>query len=136
MAVFDRIVVGINKGVATVGANSKAMIEKAKINTAIEGIEKERVRLVQLLGQKVFDSFNENGEIDMEFVETFSEQINQCLQQTAEQQELLKQVEDELRKVTAAAGGGAVGVAGSVCNCGHANTEGAKFCVKCGSKIG
>ena len=60
---LEKVTEGINKGVATVGANSKAMMEKARINTVISNLENEQKQLTQLLGQRVYELFNANNNI-------------------------------------------------------------------------
>ena len=95
---LDRLVGGINKGVATVGANSKAMMEKSRIKSTISNIENERSQLVQLLGQKVYDTYKETGQAPLDAIESFSAQIDQRTEQIALKQEELKRVEEEVNK--------------------------------------
>ena len=136
---LDKIVVGVNKGVATVGANSKAVIERAKIKTTIESLEGERIHLVQLLGQKVFDMHETSGEIKLEELEGFFAEIKQRAENIAGQQELLRQVDEEVSRATnsaamAATAAGAPQGAKN-CTCGHANPPEAKFCAGCGNSL-
>ncbi|MCL2227863.1 MAG: zinc ribbon domain-containing protein [Oscillospiraceae bacterium] len=132
---FDKIVGGINKGVATVGANSKAAIEKAKVNTIISNLEEERKQLAQLLGTKVHDSYKANNAIVVdESITNFIAEIDKRLEQIAEQQGELRRIEEEVNMVT---GGNARAASQgrAACACGNANPEGAKFCVSCGSPL-
>ncbi len=40
--ILDKMVVGINKGINIVSENSKLMVEKAQINTAVQDAENEK----------------------------------------------------------------------------------------------
>jgi len=132
MAKFlDKLVVGVSKGVNTVSANSKAMIERAKINTAIDGLEKERTEITQKLGQRVYDMITTDGTVAVEELQGFITEINQRLASIAEQQLELKRVDDELQKAV----GGAPVEGGNMCNCGNDNKPEAKFCAKCGTAL-
>ena len=132
--IFDKIASGINKGVATVGAGSKAMVEKAKIKTVISNLEAERKQLAELLGMKVYEKFAESGENPGdESIANFVTEIKKRLAGIAEQQAELKRIEMEMSQVTGqnvGAGGGS-----KVCACGNANGAGAKFCAKCGNAL-
>ena len=157
---LDKIVGGINKGVATVGANSKAMMEKSKVNSTINSIENERTQLLQMLGQKIYDSYTESGTIPMDSVESFCAQINQRLELITRQKEELRRIEEEAnRAIQSASQPPQVGhgypsytsvppqgvdpysrppqpppppSGAKPCDCGHYNTETAKFCALCG----
>ena len=129
--IFDKMISGINKGVATVGANSKAMIERAKVNTSIKNIEDEKKQLAELLGMKVYTSFAAGQDMPKEEIENFCSEITKRLEQIAQQQEELKRIEDEAKMVT----GGSNKVYSAKCACGNVNTEGAKFCAKCGNAL-
>ena len=48
---FDKVVVGLNKGVNSVSEGSKSLIEKAKINTQIQDIVKENNQLLKEMFQ-------------------------------------------------------------------------------------
>jgi hypothetical protein len=125
----------LNKVVATVGANSKALMDKAKINTAINNFEEERVKLSQMLGQKIYDMYKEQGSVSAdENVVNFIAEIDKRLDAIEEQHEKLRRVEEELALVTG--GGNNTATEDITCNgCGQSNRPGAKFCAGCGSTI-
>jgi len=129
--IFDKIVVGINKGVSTIGANSKAMIERAKINTAIDTLEKERALKINQLGYAIYEKHRDSGDISLDEITSALAEITACDTKIAEQKDMLLKMEEEAKKepepVAAEAG---------VCTCGHNNKPEAKFCSKCGSKLG
>ena len=129
--ILNKITSGINKGVATVGANSKAMLEKAKINTVINNLENERKQLTQLLGTKIYE-MHKSGEITIDdAIQNFLIEIDKRVELIAQQQEQLRRIEAEVSLVTS--GTGPVIQGGAACACRHINNEGVKFCAKCGS---
>jgi len=130
--IFGKIVGGLNKGVATVGANSKAMVEKAQIKTVISNLETECKQLCELLGMKVYEQYSQSDkEIEDEDMANFVAEIGKRLAGIEEQQTELKRIEDELRMVK---GGGAYS-AEKACACGYVCAQGSKFCAKCGSAL-
>ena len=132
--IFDKIASGINKGVATVGAGSKAMVEKAKIKTVISNLEAERKELAELLGMKVYEAYTESDKIVAdESIANFVAEISKRFVGIAEQQKALKRLEDEVSLITGTKSASA-GV-GLSCSCGQALASDAKFCVKCGNPL-
>ena len=148
---FSKIAGGINKGVATVGANSKAMMEKTRVKGVITNLENERRQYIQALGQKTYDIHAETGEITAtEEVNAYLAEITRRLEMTQQQNEELARIDAEL---AAATGGGAQPApqqpfvpqpfnpqpippqapAATACACGHQNPISAKFCAGCGS---
>ena len=131
----DKMVVGINKSVTSIGANSKALVEKAKVNNSIGTLENECSKLFQLLGQKVFELHKSNSDISADSgVSNFFSEITQRNEQIAEYREQLKRIEEEARRAieTVPLTGASAGAVGDVCACGYANPAGYKFCAKCG----
>jgi len=127
--ILNKVVSGLSQGVATVGANSKAMVEKAKIKTAISNLETERKQIAELLGMKVYDKFSGNPEVLGDSgMSNFIAEIGNRTNAIAENHAELKRIDEELSKVS-----GAASVAGIACACGFMVAEGAKFCPKCGS---
>ena len=150
---LDKLVGGINKGVATVGANSKALMEKSKINSTINNTENERVKLVKDLGQKVYDSYKANVAVPQEEMDALVAQIDKCLDYIARQREELKRIDEEAAQAIKNSSLPVVPPnytpqsnvppypnapqpnTGPVCQCGHTNTATAKFCAGCGSSL-
>ena len=62
---FDKMVVGINKGVNAVSETSKTFAEKAKLNVKISETEKEINKLYQCIGNLVYNLYK-NDEIEIE----------------------------------------------------------------------
>ena len=122
---------GVNKGVATVAASSKAATEKSKIKATIGNLENERKELTLLLGQHVYDLYKQTGEISANpgFVR-FVTEIDMRLELIAQKQGESKRIDEEVNLITS----GTKHNAQAVCVCGHSNPTGAKFCAVCGNQ--
>jgi thymidine kinase len=128
--IFDKMIVGLNKGVALVGANSMGVIEKAKINSMIKTLEDEKRNLAEILGMKVYTLFIEGHEIARDELDSICAEIMKRDASITEQKRQLERIEAEINMVV-----GSNKVYSSLCKCGHINTEGSKFCAKCGSPL-
>jgi len=132
--VFDKFVDGLNKGVATISANSKAMAEKSQVKVAIKNLEAEHKELSKLLGMKIYEMYTETGAIVAdECVINFVSEISKRLTGIAEKQKVLKQIEEEVSLITGAKSVSAQ--TGALCSCGQPAPAGSKFCAKCGSVL-
>jgi hypothetical protein len=130
---LNKVAGGLNKGVATVSANTKAMADKSKVKAVIANLENERKQLTQLLGQKIYDMHMQTGEISVdESISSFIAEITRRQELVKEQNEEIARIEAEVNMVTGGTRGAAP--AGSVaCACGHLNSAGFKFCAGCGT---
>ena len=129
--IFDKIVLGLNKGVTTVGATSKAVLEKAKINAEINEFQKDYDQLIQLLGQRVYDMYQEVGDVHVGEITGFFERISHRLESISQYKDKIKRIDEELSNVV----GSASSQEGVACSCGYTNPRGAKFCARCGKQI-
>ncbi len=128
---FDKVIDGVNKGVATVSTGSKTILEKTKINTVIKTLTDEKKQLLEILGNKVYTlAVQEKKDIPLSEVEPICEQITQRLSQIAEQQAKIEALDEEMNRII-----GSSGVSNIVCSCGNINKSGAKFCAACGNKL-
>ena len=126
---FEKVVAGIDKGVSSAKEGSKTFVEKARLNTQIQEVQKNKMTMLRNLGELVYN-LQVSGVIDIEQcrgmcdeVTSFNSQIEQ-LQQQVEDLELKKNVPT----YTAAPMAG-----GMTCpNCSTVNEPGAKFCAGCG----
>lgn len=132
---FDKMKDGFNKSVATVSTGSKTMIEKTKINTVIKGLEDEKKQLAEILGNKIhkFCLENAEGDIPRDEVISICNEITARNEQIEVQKKKIEELEAEMNQVM---GNSSNGNMTNICQCGHANAAGAKFCAKCGSKLG
>lgn len=131
---FEKVKDGFNKGVATVSTGSKNMIEKTKLNSIIKSLEDEKKQLAEIIGNKVFAfcEANAEGDIPRAEVSDICSQISIRDEQIAEHKKKIEELENEMNQVM---GTGSANVS-LTCTCGHENKPDAKFCVKCGNKLG
>ncbi len=130
---FDKVKDSLNKGVATVSTGSKTMLEKSKCNSIIKSLEDEKKQLAEILGNKVFNYCNTHtdGDIPRADVISLCNEIAARNEQIGFQQQRISELDAEMDQVR----GGNTVMTG-YCPCGHENIPGAKFCARCGNKLG
>ncbi len=128
MGIFDKVVVGLNKGVNTVSENSKIILEKAQINTELEGVEKEKNSLFLDIGRLVY-RLQMSGEINIEQCAPICEQIAAKDKRAEELRTQLKALEAQRNQQQN------IPPNGIRCECGYINGEGSRFCAKCGRPL-
>jgi len=125
---FDKVKQGIGKGVTTVSVKSKEMLETTRLKGEVEALQQRKRGSLEELGNIVYtmflrDSFND-------------ERIKEKCKAIHGLDDQIKEKQDELAEIVAKTQellGKPVIV--SRCECGGEITAGAKFCVRCGSKI-
>lgn len=122
---FDRVVVGLSKGITTVSEGSKVLVEKAKLNTKISELQKNKSKIFNEIGVLVYN-LQKNGEIH---VEQCSELIGQINSYDDEINVYRRQIEELKAQQTQQMSGGVR------CECGFVNQPVAKFCGSCGSPV-
>lgn len=136
---LDRMMVGINKGASTISEGSKNLMEKAKLNTAIHDAEEAKKKLAELLGQQAFNLYMSGTAIPEE-LHNFCLEIKKRNDEIRQYQESLAALEAKRNVMPGMPqsgmpqGGAPQG--GVACGCGFTNNPGAKFCAKCGNKLG
>ena len=128
---FDKVVVGINKGVNSVSEGSKNLVEKAKLNVQVQDLEGQKNKILQSMGALVYNLKLE-GEIEVPQCDGMYEEIVAINQKLADIQEQLKAFDTSKPQAPACQAPVASGV---TCSCGFTNKEGAKFCANCGSAL-
>ena len=134
---FDKVVVGLNKGVNTVSEGSKLIVEKANLNTQIKDTEREKNRLLQNMGTLVYN-LHANGEIEIEQCIGMCTEISamdQKIMALQQQLQALEMPKTQPTQYSQTAAPSAPIVNGVHCQCGFVNKEGAKFCAKCGQAL-
>ena len=130
---FDKVKDGLSKGIVTVSTGSKNMIEKARINTVIKGLEDEKKQLAEVLGNKVYKVCMEcEDDIARAEVIGICNEIAARNVKIAEQKRKIAELESEMNQVLGRSNG--IGTA-KVCQCGNVNVADARFCAKCGNKL-
>ncbi len=129
--IFDKMVVGINKGVNTVSEGSKMLVEKAKLNTQIQDYEKERARLYQDIGTFIYN-LQTSGEINIPQCNDMCDEVT-VLGKKIEDLQLKIQELDSSRIQSSYSVPPEDGIACSSCGC--VNTRDSKFCAGCGKPL-
>ena len=124
----------VGKGVAAVGANSKALVEKTKINSAISSLESDKKHISLLLGQKVYELSKAGQDIAADDgVQNFISEIDRHVELINEKKEQITRIDEEI--AMAAYGGARSSQSETKCKCGHVSFTGSKFCEECGSPM-
>ena len=123
---FDKVVVGINKGVNSVSEGSKNLVEKAKLNVQVQELEGQKNKILQSMGTLVYNLKLE-GAIEIPQCDAMYEEIVAINQTLADIQEQLKAFDTPKPQAPIAGG--------KTCVCGFVNNESAKFCAKCGNAL-
>lgn len=131
---LDGIVGGIAKGVDSAKEGSKLFVEKAKINTQIQDVVKEKNQLIINMGSLVYN-LQSNGEINIEQCAGICESISQLNQQIAGLQEQLKSLDAPKTQYYGEQNIQQPIENGVRCQCGAINKEVAKFCAQCGQPL-
>ena len=128
---FDKVVVGINKGVNSVSEGSKNLVEKAKLNVQIQELENQKTQILQSMGTLVYNLKSE-GTLDAPECDGMCQEITAINQKLAEVQDQIKALEAPKAQAPVVQATPATGV---TCSCGFQNKEGAKFCANCGTAL-
>ena len=132
---FDKVVVGLNKGVNSVSEGSKSLIEKAKINTQIQDIVKENNQLFANMGMLVFN-LQTRGEIQIDACSSICNEIILRNKKIEELQQQLTKLETLKQSYPLASEEVVANAAdGTKCTCGHINKATARFCANCGKSL-
>ena len=122
---------GISKGVTTVSAGSKTMIEKTKLSNQIRNLENERTELLAAMGKSIykFCKAYPDKDIPRDMVSETCAKIRVRSHEIV----VLKEKLDELNKDMQIAMSGKPGV--YCMSCGAENMNGSAFCSQCGTKL-
>lgn len=126
----------LDKGVATVGAHSKAAIEKSQINSAISNIEAERNNIYLNLGREIYNQWQETNELGQ--ISDYLPLLDAAKAKgelLKVKQEELSRIEDERALVIGKTSAAEAEVEGILCTCGNKNSPANKFCMNCGNKL-
>ena len=129
---LGKVMDSMNKGIATMSTGSKTMVEKSKLNSIIRSLEDEKRQLAEITGNKViaYCYANPQGDIPRSEIASIFNEIVSRNEQIAAHQQRIAELDTEMDQVR---GGGNLG---GFCPCGHENAPTAKFCARCGNKLG
>ena len=129
---FDKVVVGINKGVNSVSEGSKNLVEKAKLNVQIQELENQKNQILQNMGALVYN-LKAEGTLEAPECDGMCQEITAINEKLAGLQDQIKAL--EAPKPQAPVVPVTPAVTGVTCTCGFQNKEGAKFCANCGTAL-
>lgn len=134
--VFDKVVVGINRGINTVSENSKLMVEKAQINTAIQDAEKQKEHIYRDLGELVYN-LQANGDISISQCQNMFNEILKLNNTISELEIQIQNLNAQKKSIQGQENSRNVDSLEYMrCECGFNNKKTAKFCAQCGKRIG
>ncbi|MBQ7875776.1 MAG: hypothetical protein IJ316_00660 [Clostridia bacterium] len=131
---FDNVLNKLNSGIEKVADNSKTMVEKSKLNSAIKKLEAEKHQILESIGATLYQFMIDTSEGDFPREEAF----NLCTLVAQKDQEIADlRTQIAALEETAPVQQAAMPQenAGQVCTCGFVNAPGAQFCVRCGNKF-
>jgi hypothetical protein len=128
MAFFDKMKDNISKGIDTIGAKGKELMEDTQTQLQISSLRDKRKKALEDLGALAY-ALVQKGELADEGAKAACAAIGSLDQQIAAKQALLDQGHEESKPAAA-------GAALVKCDCGAENARGVKFCSSCGKQIG
>ena len=160
--IFDKMVLGFNKGINSVKEGSKTMVEKANINTSIREKDNTKKQILTQIGAVVYD-LQRSGAINIGDISGLVDAASQCDNEIAQLNERLREL--DMAKIATPPPAAEVPVAPApvaeapiveavapalvveapaapasaevvICtNCGRPNKPFARFCVGCGTQL-
>lgn len=125
MDFLDKMKDGISKGIDTIGAKGKEIMENTQAQLQISSLRDKRKKAVEELGALAYGLYQQ-GALTAAEAKTACESIAALDQEIAAKQEELKHE---------SAAGNAAGTALVKCDCGAEHAPGASFCSSCGKKL-
>jgi hypothetical protein len=132
MDFFDKMKDGLSKGIDTIGAKGKELMEDTQTQLQISSLRDKRKKSLEDLGALAYALFQKGALADAG-VKAVCETIGSLDQQIVAKQAALDQSHQEAKPAITATGAGAAAV---TCECGAENARGVKFCSSCGKKLG
>ncbi|MBO4981855.1 MAG: zinc ribbon domain-containing protein [Lachnospiraceae bacterium] len=145
---LEKFKMSVNRGITTIGVKTSASLERSKILTHIDSLEKDNKRAYALLGEEAYELWESGAEDFSRLVDKF-ELIKKRKKDIEELTEELNSIEDKSNEIlgrTDAGQSGTEAVAGAEANaeaparvfcsqCGEGYDIPVKFCRKCGNKM-
>ena len=133
MDFFDKMKDGLSKGIDTIGAKGKELMEDTQTQLQISSLRDKRRKSLEDLGALAYALF-QKGAFPDAGAKAVCEVIASLDQQIAAKQAMLDQGHQEAKPVIKTSSG--AGSAPVKCACGAENAAGVKFCSTCGKKLG
>ena len=130
MDFFDKMKDGLSKGIDTIGAKGKELMEDTQTQLQISSLRDKRKKALEDLGALAY-ALVQKGTLADEGAKAACDAIAALERQIAEKQAALNQSHQEAKPAAAGAG-----LALVKCDCGAENAHGVKFCSSCGKQLG
>ena len=141
---FQKFKSTLNRGVATISVKTSSSLEKVKIKTHIESIEKELEHLLFEIGKSAYDIWN-NDDNDFSVLEEQFSSIKQKKQEIAQLLDEYDSIDERDGQILGTTMSDENKVANenvqvaeetTICpNCGVEYVQSVRFCKKCGQKL-
>ena len=133
MALFDKMKDGLTKGIDTLGAKGKELLEETQTQLQISSLRDKRRKTLEELGAVAYVLFQKGALVD-EGAKALCEAIGSLDQQIAAKQATLGEGHQGGKAAAAPASGAATALV--KCDCGAEYAHGVKFCSSCGKPLG
>ena len=130
---FQKLKNSVNRGITTISVKTSSSFEKTTINTHIETIKNEIIKLTSKLGEDVYNCWLNGEDSIMAFSETLDE-IKLKFTKIDNLNEDLKRI-DERRNSILGANNKEISGPCFCSNCGARYDSPVKFCRNCGNKM-
>ena len=132
---FQKIKTSVNRGITTISVKTSSSLEKSKIKTHIDSLEKEIQKSLYSVGEEVYGIW-ESGTTDYQKI---VDKLTAVKQKKAEIEQLtleLNSIDDRDDQILGKNQEEEQSAAGTVCpNCGSRYDVPVKFCRKCGNNL-
>ncbi len=144
---LEKLKMSVNRGITTIGVKTSASLERSKIMTHIDSLEKDNKKAYAALGEEAYELWESGSEDFSKLYEKFEliKKRKADIEELTEQYKLIDEKNNEiLGKTDAGQADSAAEQEGAVANaqgmyycanCGEAFDTPVKFCRKCGSKM-
>ncbi len=130
---FNKFKSSLNRGITTISVKASSTLEKTKLKTHIDTLEKEIEKLYINAGELSYKIWKGEAS-DNEALKGYFEVISQKLDEICALEKEISEIDERGSEILGAED--SVTEAKCVCpNCGAAYTEAVNFCRQCGSKM-
>lgn len=123
---FDKVVYKVNKGVSSVAESSKEILEKSRLESAINELKEQKLKTAQEIGIKIYNMYMA-GEYVPSAVTSDCDEITLKINEIKAHKKRLAELKAREKAVQ--------NCVKKVCECGFENASDSNFCQQCGKKL-
>lgn len=133
---IEKLKMSVNRGITTIGVKTSASLEKSKILTHIDSLDKDNRKAYAALGEEAYRLWK-NGEKDFSLIYEGFEQIKKRKEDIEKLTVQLNSIEEKNNEILGKKETAEEETVTKIfcSNCGEAYDTSVKFCRKCGSKM-